>query len=50
VVFKTDAEYEKLLDAGKGRRRSESAEYNIVLRGFIELIKQLYVTGESVCN
>jgi hypothetical protein len=50
VVFKTDADYEKLLDAEKERRRHESAEHNIILDGFIELINQLYVTGESVCN
>jgi hypothetical protein len=30
--------------------RSLSAQYNIVLFGFIELTSQLYGIGEPVCN
>ena len=50
MVFKTDAEYEELPGTENDRRESRSAQYNIVLHGLIELINQLYVTGESVCN
>jgi hypothetical protein len=50
VVFKTDAEAEALQGADKDMRASRSGLYNIVLYGFIELINQLYVIGESVCN
>jgi hypothetical protein len=40
----------ELPGAEKEQRWSRSAEYNTVLHGFIELINQLYLIGESVCN
>jgi hypothetical protein len=34
----------------KQHRSRRTAEYNIVLRTFIELINQLHLIGEPVCN
>jgi hypothetical protein len=34
----------------KEHRSRRTAEYNIALQVFIELIDQLYLIGEPVCN
>jgi|SRR5579863_2247272 hypothetical protein len=52
VVFKTELSrtQENFRVLKKEYRSRPTAEYNIALQGFIELINQLHLIGEPVCN